>query len=70
MFNEFYLVYPSFSCSLVMTAFSHSLWLGGELAKEVAFTFMFCCYFEQVFFFVKINDFLFSFCLCSCLFWL
>ena len=28
------------------------IWLGGvELAKEVAFTFLFCCYFEQVFFF-------------------
>ena len=24
--------------------------LGGELAKEVAFVFMFCCYFEQAHF--------------------
>ena len=24
--------------------------VGAELGKEVAFTFVFCCYFEQVFF--------------------
>ena len=36
--------------------------------KEVAFTCFVAILSKFFFFFVKINDLLFSFCLCSCLF--